>query len=94
MAFGAMEMARLKGFHTPRYVSIVGFDDIREAAVAQPPLTTVHQPRSPAGHDGGRYGHPGYPRVGRRGRVKAGSSFEPQLVSRESVAPPRMAGGR
>ena len=93
MAFGAMAMARLKGLHVPRDISIVGFDDIREAAVAQPPLTTVHQPRHRLGTmvadtaiqaiQGGR-GWKG------KGRIQ----LEPILVSRESVAPPLEADDR
>jgi LacI family transcriptional regulator len=43
-ALGALEVARLNGLRVPGEVSIVGFDDIDEAALAVPPLTTVSQP--------------------------------------------------
>jgi DNA-binding LacI/PurR family transcriptional regulator len=44
MALGALEAVRASGRHVPTDVSIVGFDDIPFAALANPPLTTVGQP--------------------------------------------------
>jgi DNA-binding LacI/PurR family transcriptional regulator len=44
MALGALEGARAAGRRIPEDVSIVGFDDIPFAALANPPLTTVGQP--------------------------------------------------
>jgi LacI family transcriptional regulator len=44
MALGALEGARGAGRRIPEDVSIVGFDDIPFAALANPPLTTVGQP--------------------------------------------------
>ena len=43
-AFGALEAAQLRGYKIPGDLSIVGFDDIDEAATGSPPLTTVSQP--------------------------------------------------
>lgn len=43
-AFGAIEAARLRGLDVPRDLSIVGFDDIPEAAYHRPALTTIRQP--------------------------------------------------
>ena len=43
-ALGAYAGATSLGFNVPRDVSIVGFDDIAMAEVAQPPLTTIRQP--------------------------------------------------
>lgn len=43
-AFGAIKAARAAGLDVPRDVSIVGFDDIPEASLVMPPLTTVRQP--------------------------------------------------
>jgi LacI family transcriptional regulator len=43
-AFGVMEAVRDHGLQIPRDISIVGFDDIPQAASVHPPLTTVHQP--------------------------------------------------
>jgi LacI family transcriptional regulator len=43
-ALGALEAARLAGLRVPADLSVVGFDDVPQAAHAAPPLTTVHQP--------------------------------------------------
>ena len=43
MALGAMRALREQGLNIPGDVSIVGFDDIPEAAYFEPPLTTVRQ---------------------------------------------------
>lgn len=43
MALGLMHALSDHGLHVPRDVSIVGFDDIPEAAHFTPPLTTVRQ---------------------------------------------------
>jgi LacI family transcriptional regulator, repressor for deo operon, udp, cdd, tsx, nupC, and nupG len=44
-ALGAMKRLADLGLSVPRDVSVVGFDDIEAAASAEPPLTTIHQPR-------------------------------------------------
>jgi LacI family transcriptional regulator len=44
MAFGAMEAARDQGLRIPADLSIIGFDDIPQAAHMHPPLSTVRQP--------------------------------------------------
>src|SRR5262249_27974274 len=44
MALGALEAARASGRRVPADLSIIGFDDIPFAALANPPLTTVGQP--------------------------------------------------
>lgn len=43
LALGAMVAAQHLGLHVPGDVSIVGFDDIAPAALAEPPLTTIRQ---------------------------------------------------
>jgi DNA-binding LacI/PurR family transcriptional regulator len=49
VALGVLEAARARGISVPRELSIVGFDDIPEAALSQPPLTTIHQPHAQKG---------------------------------------------
>jgi LacI family repressor for deo operon, udp, cdd, tsx, nupC, and nupG len=44
MAMGVIEAARRRGLHLPGELSVVGFDDIRFALCADPPLTTIAQP--------------------------------------------------
>ncbi len=43
-AFGAMDAARNHGLSIPNDISILGFDDIPQAASVRPALTTVRQP--------------------------------------------------
>jgi LacI family transcriptional regulator len=43
MALGAIRALRERGLCVPKDVSVVGFDDIPEAAYFEPPLTTVQQ---------------------------------------------------
>ena len=43
-ALGALEEAQLRSLKVPQSISIVGFDDIDEAALASPPLTTIRLP--------------------------------------------------
>jgi LacI family transcriptional regulator len=43
-AFGAMDAAREHGLRIPDDISIIGFDDIPQASLVYPKLTTVRQP--------------------------------------------------
>lgn len=43
-AFGVMAGARLRGLDVPGDLSVIGFDDIPEAAYRNPALTTIRQP--------------------------------------------------
>jgi DNA-binding LacI/PurR family transcriptional regulator len=83
MALGVLRALHEAGLRVPEDVSVVGFDDIPEAAFMTPPLTTVRQP---------------FREVGRRSieilvaaiegaDVTAGSAvMPPQVVVRESAA--------
>lgn len=44
MAIGAMKVLHKHGFHIPKDMSVMGFDDIRYARFVAPSLTTVRQP--------------------------------------------------
>jgi LacI family transcriptional regulator len=44
IAFGAVDAARSHGLNVPEQVSVVGFDDLPQAAQSFPGLTTVRQP--------------------------------------------------
>lgn len=44
MALAAMEALKERGFKIPKDISIIGFDDIEEAQISSPPLTTINQP--------------------------------------------------
>ena len=49
MAFGCLHEIKQHGLSVPEDISIVGFDDMRYAAIADPPLTTVSQPTKQIG---------------------------------------------
>ncbi len=51
MALGLLRAFQEAGIEVPKEVSIVGFDDIPEAAYFPPPLTTVRQDFAAVGRD-------------------------------------------
>jgi LacI family transcriptional regulator len=52
MAVGVFQAARLYGIRVPDDLSIVGFDDLEEAQIVDPALTTVRQPLAELGRMG------------------------------------------
>ena len=54
LAFGVIEAALGMGLSVPQDLSVVGFDDVPEAARSTPPLTTLHQPHVDKGLQAGR----------------------------------------
>lgn len=85
MALGAMRALRQRGLRVPDDVSVVGFDDIPEAAFFEPPLTTVRQDFAALGEQSVDYliALINAPDTPIRPRVLA-----PELVVRESTRPP------
>jgi len=49
MAIGCLHAIKSAGLRVPQDVSVMGFDDIRYAEVADPPLTTISQPAEEIG---------------------------------------------
>lgn len=49
MAFGAIRALQELGLRIPEDVSLIGFDNVELSAIVQPPLTTIHQPKSEMG---------------------------------------------
>ena len=86
MALGAIRALRERGLRVPEDVSVVGFDDIPEAAYFEPPLTTVWQNFAALGVQSVEYlvalidnpNTPVHQRV-----------LHPQLIERQSACPPR-----
>jgi len=53
MAIGAIQTARRQGVHVPEDIAIIGLDNIDEAEIIDPPLTTVNNPSYEAGRAAG-----------------------------------------
>lgn len=86
MAIGAMQAARARGLRVPEDLSIVGFDDLEEAALVTPALTTVRQPLA----EMGRMAVSLLLRLLDKQRVEAlRVELATKLVVRESTAAPR-----
>jgi len=49
-ALGVLNAAAQSGVRVPDELSIIGFDDLFFAALMQPALTTIHQPKKELGH--------------------------------------------
>jgi DNA-binding LacI/PurR family transcriptional regulator len=84
LAFGIIEAAKDMGLVVPGDVSVVGFDDVPEAAGFNPPLTTVHQDHVEKGLLAGRLLVAG---LGGE-EPDAPKMLPTRLVVRESTAPP------
>lgn len=52
MAFGALQAAGERGLHIPDDLSVIGFDDIPQASMMHPRLTTISQPLEQMGRVG------------------------------------------
>lgn len=85
MALGLLRALREQGRRVPEDVSVVGFDDIPEAASYVPPLTTIHQDFAEVG----RRCVDGVLRQIRKDEAERGTTLVPtSLVVRSSTAPP------
>jgi LacI family transcriptional regulator len=85
LAIGAFRAARARGLSIPGDLSVVGFDDTRDASIVYPALTTVRQPLAELGRMA----------VTLLARLLERQPFEPlrvelatKLVVRDSTAPP------
>jgi DNA-binding LacI/PurR family transcriptional regulator len=83
---GAIRAIRERGLRVPEDISVIGFDDIREAAYQYPGITTVRQPLREMGE---LAGHTIVDRIEGRKDCPSEIAIEPELVVRESTAPPR-----
>lgn len=83
-AFGAMEAARECGLHIPDDISIIGFDDIPQAVVAYPKLTTVRQPLEQMGQVAVKML---LEQIEDRSRSPQRITLETQLIIRDSCGP-------
>ena len=87
MAVGAMQTARGRGVAIPEDLSIVGFDDLEEAEIVTPALTTIRQPLA----EMGRIAVSLLMRLLDNQRLEAlHVELGTRLVVRDSTAPPRL----
>ena len=86
MALGLLRALAERGRSVPGDVSVVGFDDIPEAAFFPPPLTTV---RHDFGELGRRAMHLLMDRINGADQFVPSLPIVPDLVVRASAAPPR-----
>lgn len=92
-AMGAIRALRDAGLRVPDDVSVVGFDDIQNAAYQNPGLTTVRQPLREMGRVAAeillrRINRPGSDSHDKRNTV------EPELIVRETTCQASKPGGR
>jgi DNA-binding LacI/PurR family transcriptional regulator len=85
MALGALRALHEAGRSVPADVSVVGFDDIPEAAYLLPPLTTVRQDFNDLGRHSMKLL---VEQIETGTRSESHARFAPQLVVRDSTAPP------
>jgi DNA-binding LacI/PurR family transcriptional regulator len=91
MALGALHAARAQRLRVPEDVSVVGFDDIAMAAHANPPLTTIAQPKYRMGRVAMQL-----LRSMMQGNASPGEGYtlmESPLIVRESTGPAPADGG-
>jgi DNA-binding LacI/PurR family transcriptional regulator len=86
MALGAMRAIHQHGLLIPEEVSVIGYDDLPEAAYFEPPLTTIHEDfdaRAQQSLD------QLIARIENPADIRPLSLLIPELMVRESTAPPR-----
>jgi LacI family transcriptional regulator len=85
-AFGTIEAIRQHGLRIPEDISVVGFDDIPQASLVYPKLTTVRQPLTQIGREAVtmllEY-------IADPTQATRQVTLETQLIIRDSCAPPR-----
>ncbi len=85
MAAGAMAAAHDRGLRLPEELSIVGFDDAPISRYVYPKLSTVHYPIADMSRMAARWV---LRHVYQQGDIDVQRTFEPNFVSRDSVARP------
>lgn len=82
VALGAMSAFSRRGISVPKDVSIVGFDDIAFASMANPSLTTVKQPSYDMGREAALML---IDKIEHRTAAQKAVTMRPQLIERDSV---------
>lgn len=89
LALGVLDALKNEGIRVPRDISIVGFDDQILSSEFRPRLTTVRQPAARIGQTGVEL----LLKSMEGNAVKRGATvmLEPELIVRETTAPPRQS---
>jgi len=89
MAMGCMHAIKAAGLSIPEDMSVIGFDDVRYAAILDPPLTTIRQPAEEIGQ---RVMHRLFSEI-EEGRSPSANTeiVHHELIVRQSVAAPSPA---
>jgi LacI family transcriptional regulator len=88
-AIGAIRALKDHGLRVPEDVSVVGFDDIESASFHNPSLTTIRQPLHQMGVEAARIL---LQRIRGQAKFTDAVLIKPELVVRESTAPPATNG--
>ena len=86
MAIGAICAATQAGYRVPEDISFIGYDDVEMARFASPPLTTIRHPKAELGQLAVELL---VSRVRNKELTVEALNVQPELVIRNSVAPPR-----
>jgi LacI family transcriptional regulator len=89
MALGVMDAVRNRGFRVPDDVSVIGFDDIPQAAMVRPALTTVNQPLEKMGRVATQMLMELTQKKEKTNTVENRIELPTELVIRDSCQPPR-----
>lgn len=84
IAYGLWKSLTRKGVRVPNDVSLVGFDDVQEARLVEPPLTTVHVPTAEIGRACAQLL---MAKLAARGKPQPGVIVPTSVVLRGSCAP-------
>ncbi|MFQ5412459.1 MAG: LacI family DNA-binding transcriptional regulator, partial [Phycisphaerae bacterium] len=87
MAIGAISGLKELGLHVPEDLSVVGCDDMHQAAFCDPPLTTVHTPLDEIGERACRR----LLEIVKGRETPVAETYPVTLTIRKSVSPPRQS---
>lgn len=89
-ALGVVRALRQAGLRVPEDCSVIGFDDVPNAALTSPALTTVRQPMTEMGRIAAERVLRGIDAIHTKAKLKGDHWLTtPELVPRESTAAPR-----
>jgi DNA-binding LacI/PurR family transcriptional regulator len=85
IAHGVLNAARQRNIAVPDGLSVIGFDNLADSALVEPPLTTIHQPLLEIGEEAARLL---FRQIQHETEVQKKTVFKPTLIIRASTASP------